>query len=149
MSYLIFFARCLRVPATALLVRVSLLCVLLAGCNTFGFQISQECGEFANEIQGSVRDDFTRLPIAGAEVVVRSRGIGNCPNSRPIDEVRLVTDELGNFFHSIFIFADDQLEIEVTAPGCEPFTREDVTYRDFVSTAGGLQGMLVELTCDG
>jgi hypothetical protein len=147
-DYLFIFLKPLRIPVKGF-IRAGILCAVLAGCNTFDFQISQECGEFANEIQGTVRDGTTRQPITDAEVVVRSRGVGNCPNSRPIDEVRIVTDELGNFFQSVFIFSDDQLEVEVSAPGCDTFTREDVTYRDFVSSGGTFQGMLVELNCGG
>jgi hypothetical protein len=87
--------------------------MLLCGCIPL-----QDCGVVASvNVQGLVVDADNN-PVSEAKISIVSQGTFQCPNSTPITDIDLVTDENGEFSHIILVIAeDDTVSIKVEAEG--------------------------------
>jgi len=92
---------------------------------------SQDCGSFTDVSVNGVVQNEQGVPIPNADFVLLSKGELYCPNSVPIDDVHVTTDEDGRFsFILPFLAQDDTLEIAVVASEYEPYANYYLTYVD-------------------
>lgn len=98
--------------------------LLVTGCQ-FGVEFApRDCHYRANvPVRGKVRDGFTKQPIVGAEILVRSTNSSSkCPYYRPMPDLKLTTDNQGQFNGVIpLMHEDDIAELIVSAPNYKPY----------------------------
>ncbi len=93
-----------------------------------------DCGVATNVGVTGIVSNQDQKPIAGAEILIRSKQQTSCPNSVPIDDLLLITDQDGSFNGIIpHIAEDDILEVIVSADGYVTGHLSYVTYVDFES----------------
>jgi hypothetical protein len=91
-----------------------------------------DCGAIQNlRIWGVVMDDFGQ-PIQDATVTVNSLKLNKCLNSIPISDIRLTTNEKGEFDTLVPIISqDDLLKFEVDSAGYSNYVYDQITYTHF------------------
>jgi hypothetical protein len=114
------------------LLYIVILAVAAFGCSAAQFMPSQDCGAFADVSVNGIVQNGQGVPISGAEVVLLSKKELHCPNSVPIDDVHMTTDDQGRFTFILPVLTqDDTLEMTVEASGYSSYTNNYVTYEDF------------------
>lgn len=145
MSRIAVHIKPILLAATMLLI----ICSCSLNTESEGFLYS-DCGYENTVIQGVVTNSITREPIPNAEVIVlsvKTEADLICPGSRPIDDVHLITDEQGHFYHELGAYRDDLWEMTVSAPGCDPIHQEYLAPGSFDGGIGTIEGQPIHLFC--
>lgn len=112
-----------------LLLMLCLLCVL-AACSSFLPQ--PDCGAIQNLRIWGVVLDVNNQPIQNATVMIESHKLNKCLNSVPISDIKLTSNEKGEFDTTVpMISQDDLLRFEVDAEGYSKYVYDQVTYTYF------------------
>lgn len=115
-----------------LVILVPIIIATFGICPSFGAMPVPDCGIATNvEVTGTV-SDLNQNSIPGAEIVIRSEQRTGCPNTQPIDDLLLTTDQNGKFSGIIsYVAEDDILEMTVSADGYVSEHFNSITYVRF------------------